>query len=255
MRWPRPHRIDDRKAAEASARTQRTRSPHLPRGGSTASRSRASSASRNSGACRCASTRPRWCPGRRPKPWSRQRLPRSTGAGRAIARSASLISAPARARCCSPCSASCRTRPVSAPTSAAQALVAARDNAACLGRCLARGTSRRRFRRGARRHLRPRGQQPALYRERRHRPARPRGPARSPPRARRRRRRPRLLSHHCGTGARSCSGPDGHLVVELGIGQEPAVAALFRAAGLVPAPRAPRPCRASRVRCMRMLPQ
>ena len=33
--------------------------------------------------------------------------------------------------------------------------------------------------------------------------------------------------------------PDGHLVVELGIGQEPAVAALFRAAGLAPSPARP----------------
>ena len=33
--------------------------------------------------------------------------------------------------------------------------------------------------------------------------------------------------------------PDGHLVVELGIGQEPAVAALFRAAGLAPWPAHP----------------
>ena len=34
--------------------------------------------------------------------------------------------------------------------------------------------------------------------------------------------------------------PDGHLVVELGIGQEPAVAALFRAAGLASVARASR---------------
>ena len=33
--------------------------------------------------------------------------------------------------------------------------------------------------------------------------------------------------------------PDGHLVVELGIGQEPAVATLFRAAGLTPSPARP----------------
>ncbi len=39
--------------------------------------------------------------------------------------------------------------------------------------------------------------------------------------------------------ARGCSAPDGHLVVELGIGQEPAVAALFRAAGLAPSPARP----------------
>ncbi len=33
--------------------------------------------------------------------------------------------------------------------------------------------------------------------------------------------------------------PDGHMVVELGIGQEPAVAMLFRAAGLAPSPARP----------------
>ena len=44
--------------------------------------------------------------------------------------------------------------------------------------------------------------------------------------------------------------PEGHLVVELGIGQEAAVAALFRAAGL--APRPPMPILpVFRVRCMR----
>jgi len=41
--------------------------------------------------------------------------------------------------------------------------------------------------------------------------------------------------------ARACKllAPDGHLVVELGIGQEPAVAALFQAAGLAPSPAHP----------------
>ena len=39
--------------------------------------------------------------------------------------------------------------------------------------------------------------------------------------------------------ARKLLAPDGHLVVELGIGQEPAVAALFRAAGLAPSPAHP----------------
>lgn len=48
--------------------------------------------------------------------------------------------------------------------------------------------------------------------------------------------------------------PNGDLVVELGIGQEPAVATLFRAAGLAPSPGAPI-LRASRVRCKRVLPQ
>ncbi|HEY0418693.1 MAG TPA: protein-(glutamine-N5) methyltransferase, release factor-specific, partial [Acetobacteraceae bacterium] len=36
--------------------------------------------------------------------------------------------------------------------------------------------------------------------------------------------------------ARGLLRASGHLVVELGIGQKPAVAALFRAAGLAPAP-------------------
>ena len=39
--------------------------------------------------------------------------------------------------------------------------------------------------------------------------------------------------------ARKLLEPGGHLVVELGIGQEPAVAALFRAAGLAPSPARP----------------
>ena len=66
----------------------------------------------------------------------------------------------------------------------------------------------------------------------------PGGAARSPARARRRRRRSRLLSRHCGTGAELLK-PGGHLVVELGKGQETAVAALFAAAGLRPSPAAP----------------
>ena len=53
--------------------------------------------------------------------------------------------------------------------------------------------------------------------------------------ARRRRGRPRLLSRDCRRrAAPHC--PDGHIVVELGIGQEAAVAALFQAAGLEAAP-------------------
>ena len=77
---------------------------------------------RNSGACRCGSPRRRWCRGRRPKPWSRRRWPRSTPADRARARCASPISAPAQARCCSRSCPSCRTRTASAPISAARRL-------------------------------------------------------------------------------------------------------------------------------------
>ena len=83
------------------------------------------------------------------------------------------------------------------------ALAAARGNADRLGVAARARIHRLRFRRRAHRQLRPRGQQPALYCERRHRHAFSRGAARSAPRARWRRRWPRLLSHHCGTGART----------------------------------------------------
>ena len=63
-------------AGEADADRRRWR-----RGGSPASRSRASSARRNSGAWRCASRRRRWCRGRRPRPWWRRRSPRSDANG------------------------------------------------------------------------------------------------------------------------------------------------------------------------------
>ena len=49
--------------------------------------------------------------------------------------------------------------------------------------------------------------------------------------------------------------PDGHLVVELGIGQESAVAALFRSAGLVPSPARPDLSGIPRALHVRMLPQ
>ena len=60
-------------------RRRPTRSPRSPRAGSRASRWRASSATRNSGACRSSSTPRRWCRGRKPRPWSRPRWRRSTG--------------------------------------------------------------------------------------------------------------------------------------------------------------------------------
>ena len=47
---------------------RRRRSTRWPSAGSSASRSRASSGPRNSGACRCKSARPCWCRGRKPKP-------------------------------------------------------------------------------------------------------------------------------------------------------------------------------------------
>ena len=49
--------------------------------------------------------------------------------------------------------------------------------------------------------------------------------------------------------------PGGHLVVELGIGQEPAVAALFRAAGLATSPARPDLGGIPRALQMRVLPQ
>ena len=51
---PRSHRARVEARPPARRRTRRKRWPRWPRGGSAASRSRASSASRNSGACRCA---------------------------------------------------------------------------------------------------------------------------------------------------------------------------------------------------------
>ena len=63
------------------ARRDATRSTRSPRAGSRASRSRASSAARNSGACRCTSRRPCWCRGRKPRPWSKPRSRRSTRDG------------------------------------------------------------------------------------------------------------------------------------------------------------------------------
>ena len=66
------------------------------------SRSRASSAARNSGACHSRSRPQRWCRGRKPKPWSRRRSRQSPD--RSLAACASPISAPAPARCCSRCS-------------------------------------------------------------------------------------------------------------------------------------------------------
>ena len=86
-----------RLAADGSSAT----SPRWRRAGSRASRSRASSAARNSGGCRCGSTPRRWCRGRRPKRWSRRRSrARSAVATRALAHRRSrhrLGRAPARA--------------------------------------------------------------------------------------------------------------------------------------------------------------
>ncbi len=66
----------------------------------TASRPPASSAARSSGASRSTSARPRWCRGRKPKPWSRPRSRPSTPVGHARGPCGSPISAPDRARCC-----------------------------------------------------------------------------------------------------------------------------------------------------------
>ena len=142
--------LDDRQRPRASARTARTRWLRLPRGGSAASRSRAFSASRNSGACRCGSTKPRWCRGRRPKPSSRRRWPRSTATVLAPARCALPISAPARARSWSRCLTRVaerdRHRHRRQPRGARGCARQRRPPRLCL----ARGIRRLRFRRGAR---------------------------------------------------------------------------------------------------------
>jgi release factor glutamine methyltransferase len=55
--------------------------------------------------------------------------------------------------------------------------------------------------------------------------------------------------------ARRLLKPEGHLVVELGVGQEPAVAALFRSVGLRPSPAKPDLAGIPRALHTRMLPQ
>ena len=186
------------------------------------------------------STRPRWCRGRRPRPWSRQRSPRSTKAGRAAARCASPISAPARARSWSRCLTELPNATGIGTDISREALGGGarqrRPPRACTRARISRPAISARRWRGSFDLV---GQQSALHRERRHRRAcRPRSatipaarstaaPTASPAIAPLRDRRP------------GCSNPTGHLVVELGIGQEAAVAALFRAAGLAPSPARP----------------
>ena len=163
------------------------------RAGWRANRSRASSAARNSGACRFGSTPTRLVP----RPETETVVEAALAAlereaGRA-ASCGSPISAPARARCCSRCCPSCRQPSASAPMSApprSPAPATMRRRSAWRPR----GVRRLRLRRRARRAVRPRRLQPALCGTQRHRGAGARGARlRSAPRARRRARWARWL--------------------------------------------------------------
>ena len=129
------------------------------------SRWRGSSGTRSSGACRCGSRPPCWCRGRRPRPWSKPPSRRWHGPASAP-RGAHRRSRHRLGR--DPAGAAVRAaamRRVSAPTATRRALAVARRNAEHLGLAGARRLRRLRFRRGARRVLRSRGVQSALYRE------------------------------------------------------------------------------------------
>ena len=174
------------------------------------------------------------CRGRRPRPWSRRRWRRSTRQSADRARCASPISAPARARCCWPCSRSCRTLTASAPISASPrcsapattpprsafqpvrrswpATMAARSADRSISWCPIRPMSRGRTLPGCRPRCATsiRGARSTA------------GPTVSMDIA---------LSH---PQARRLLAPSGVLVLELGWGQLGAVAAIFAAAGLAP---------------------
>ena len=87
------------------------------RAASVASRSRAFSDTRNSGACRSGFRRTRWCRVRKRKRSSRPRS-RAVHERRERARCASPISAPAPARSCSRCCTNCRMPSASEPIAA-----------------------------------------------------------------------------------------------------------------------------------------
>ena len=135
-----------------------------------------------------------------------------------------------------------------------EALAAARDNADRLGLAARAEFAVCDFGAALTGALRPRGQQPALHCERRHRHAFSRGAARSAPRARWRRRWPRLLSHHCGTGAADCLSLTAIWWSSLASVRNRRLPRCSARRGLHPRRRAPI-FRASRVRCMRVLPQ
>ena len=235
--------------------TARARWRRSPRGGSPASRSRASSASRNSGACRCSSTTATLVPrpetetvveaalaaidrdGPRTRPLRIADLGTGSGAF-LLALSTELPNA------------------IGIGTDISrEALAVARDNAGRLGLARARAIRACDFGAALAGRFRSRRQQSALYRERRHRDAcRPKS-----------RHDPRRALDGGADGLacyRTIAGqaprllkPDGHLVVELGIGQEAAVAGTVRSArACIRRPRAPI-FQASRAPCMRVLPQ
>ena len=96
------------RTAPTHARTNRHASRNSPAVVSRASRSRAFSARRNSGDCRCNSRPRRWCRGPIPRRWSNWRWNCCAPTATSIARCASPISAPAPAQFCWRCCPNCR---------------------------------------------------------------------------------------------------------------------------------------------------
>ena len=230
-------------AAAADAPAWRGRGKRDRRAGAASprrtSRSRASSGTRNSGACRCASMPRHWCRGRRPKPSSRLRSPRSTCEARARGRCASPISAPAAARSCWRCLTELPNAFGVGTDVSPAALAVARGNARRLGLTRAQPLS------------------PATWRRRC--ADRSTSIVSNPPYIASgdiaalapevRDFDPRLaldggpdgldFYRAIAAAAPALLAPDGVLVVELGIGQAEPVAALFAAAGLAPSPPQP----------------
>ena len=163
----------------------------------------------------------RWCRGRRPRPWSKRRSPRSTRGGPRDAPAAHRRSRHrlrrAAARAALRTAERARHRHRHQPRGAGDGARQCRGGSASLARAHFVACD---FGAALARRLRSRGVQSALRRERRHRRARARSAARSA--------RARSTAAPTGSPAIAPSPPtrdadscaDGHLVVELGIGQE-----------------------------------
>ena len=131
------------------AREIDARSTRWPRAGSSASRWRASSAARNSGACRCSVTPDVLVPRPETETVVEAALDASFAAACAWRRCASSTSAPARARCCSRCCSELPNAVGIGTDISAAALDVARANAATLGLDCALHFRRLRYRRTA----------------------------------------------------------------------------------------------------------